>query len=69
MITPATIASARKVISDIYVDDRVKEYILDIVFATEQDSMPVSARLNRFVEVEQSSREYLAARARAHMPS
>ncbi|MBU0553418.1 MoxR family ATPase [Myxococcota bacterium] len=34
VITPARIAQARKVVSEIYVDDKVKEYILDVVMAT-----------------------------------
>jgi MoxR-like ATPase len=34
VIRPADIQSAAKVISQMYVDDRVKDYIVDIVFAT-----------------------------------
>src|SRR5688572_18276536 len=36
IVTPERLMSARKVIRDIYLDDRVKEYILNIVFATRQ---------------------------------
>ncbi|MEZ5358466.1 MAG: MoxR family ATPase [Candidatus Zixiibacteriota bacterium] len=33
-VSPEDILAARKVVTDIYVDDKVKEYILNIVFAT-----------------------------------
>jgi MoxR-like ATPase len=36
VVSPERLMSARKVIRDIYLDDRVKEYILNIVFATRQ---------------------------------
>jgi MoxR-like ATPase len=70
IITPAIIASARKVISDIYVDDRVKEYILDIVFATRspEEYAGLGADWKRFVEVGASPRAsiWLARAARAY---
>ncbi len=34
VITPADIVRAREVLNQIYVDDKVKEYIVNIVFAT-----------------------------------
>lgn len=34
IIDPDTILAARKLIGEIYVDDRIKKYIIDIVFAT-----------------------------------
>ena len=36
VITPDTIMEARKAVDEIYVDDKIKEYILDIVFATRE---------------------------------
>ncbi len=70
IITPETISSARKVISDIYVDDRVKEYILDIVFATREPEnySGLGADWRRFVEVGASPRAsiWLARAARAY---
>ncbi|MFH1837272.1 MAG: MoxR family ATPase [Candidatus Omnitrophota bacterium] len=36
VITPETILRARKVINEIYVDEKIERYILDIVFATRQ---------------------------------
>ena len=38
VITPDTILEARKAVDEIYVDDKIKEYILDIVFATREPS-------------------------------
>ncbi len=34
VIGPNTILTARKAVDEVYVDDKIKEYILDIVFAT-----------------------------------
>ena len=34
VITPQDILDARKVVNDIYVDEKIKDYIVDIVFAT-----------------------------------
>ncbi|MCX6825667.1 MAG: MoxR family ATPase, partial [candidate division Zixibacteria bacterium] len=36
VISPTDILKARKVVTDIYVDDKVKEYIINIVFATRE---------------------------------
>jgi MoxR-like ATPase len=36
VVSPATILAARELVSDIYVDDKIKHYILDIVFATRE---------------------------------
>jgi MoxR-like ATPase len=36
VITPETILEARAAVDEIYVDDKIKEYILDIVFATRE---------------------------------
>jgi MoxR-like ATPase len=34
VVTPADIVAARGVVNSIYIDDRVKDYIVDVVFAT-----------------------------------
>ncbi|MDG2169464.1 MAG: MoxR family ATPase [Opitutales bacterium] len=34
VITPEDILNARKVVNEVYVDDKIKDYIVDIVFAT-----------------------------------
>ena len=36
VVTPERIASARRTVAEVYVDDKVKEYILDIVFASRE---------------------------------
>jgi MoxR-like ATPase len=36
VVTPEDIVRVRKIVTDIYVDDKVKEYILNIVFATRE---------------------------------
>jgi MoxR-like ATPase len=70
IITRETIANARKIISEIYIDDRTKEYILDIVFATrEPEKYPeLGSEFARFIEVGASPRAsiWLARAARAH---
>ena len=70
IITPQTIANARKVIGDIYIDDRTKEYILDIIFATRDPASikELGPDFGRFIEVGASPRAsiWLARAARAH---
>ena len=34
VVDPADVIQARSVVNEIYVDDRVKDYIVDVVFAT-----------------------------------
>ncbi len=36
VVTPEKILAARKIVDEIYIDEKVKEYILDIVFATRE---------------------------------
>ncbi|MFU8860906.1 MAG: AAA family ATPase [Cyclonatronaceae bacterium] len=38
VVKPADILKARKVINDIYMDEKVEQYIIDIIFATRQPS-------------------------------
>ncbi len=70
IITPARISEARNVISEIYVDDKVKEYILDIVFATREPKgvSGLGADFGRMIEYGASPRAsiWLARAARAH---
>lgn len=70
VITPERISEARKVISEIYVDDKVKEYVLDIVFATRepQGVSGLGADFARMIEYGASPRAsiWLARAARAH---
>ncbi len=70
VITPERIEDARKVLSEIYVDDKVKEYILDIVLATRDPSevKGLGRDFGRLVEYGASPRAsiWLARAARAH---
>ena len=36
VVSPSDIINARKVINDIYIDDKVKDYIVDLVYATRE---------------------------------
>jgi len=36
VLSPAEIAEARKIVDEIYIDDKIKEYIVDLTFATRQ---------------------------------
>ena len=49
--TPEQLLQARKVVRDVYVDDRVKDYIVDVVFATrepQEKGMPDVAPLIQY---------------------
>jgi MoxR-like ATPase len=43
VVSPETILAARRLVAEIYVDEKIKQYILDIVFATRE---PTSAGLD-----------------------
>ncbi len=70
IIDPADVIRARDIVNSIYVDDRVKDYIVDVVFATRE---PASYRLklDGMIRYGASPRATialtLAARARAFM--
>jgi MoxR-like ATPase len=45
VVTPQQIMDARRVVNDIYIDDKVKEYIVDLVCATrEPESYKIQVR-------------------------
>ena len=61
--------NARKTIAEIYLDEKVKEYVLDIVFATREPSKVKGlAEFGRFIQFGASPRAsiWLAKAARAH---
>ncbi len=67
VVEPSTILDARKLVAEVYVDDKIKSYILDIVFATrEPDS--VDPDLKDLIAYGASPRAslYLSIAARAH---
>jgi MoxR-like ATPase len=70
VVTAEDIINARRIVSGIYVDDKVKDYIVDIVLAT-RDPKPYGIDLNGWVQCGASPRATisltLAARAHAFL--
>jgi MoxR-like ATPase len=70
VVTVEDIINARRVVSDVYIDDKVKDYIVDIVLAT-RDPKPYNIDLNGWVQYGASPRGTigltLAARAHAFL--
>ena len=68
VVTPAELLEARKVVKQVYVDEKVKEYIVDVVFATRQPAKHGLKDLAPLVEYGASPRASIALNmaARAH---
>jgi MoxR-like ATPase len=68
VITPEHIARARAVMHQIYVDEKVKEYILNVVFATREPAKYGLKDLADYIEYGASPRAtlFLSLAARAH---
>lgn len=69
VISPADILAARKVVDEIYLDEKIKNYIIDLVFATrEPASYDSLGDLDRLIEYGASPRAtiYLTIAAKAH---
>jgi MoxR-like ATPase len=68
VITPAELLQAREVVKQIYVDEKIKEYVLDLVFATRQPSANGLSGLQNLIAFGASPRAtiYLILAARAH---
>jgi MoxR-like ATPase len=66
--SPQSLMEARKVVRDIYVDDRVKDYIVDVVFATREPEGKGMKELSPLIEYGASPRASIALNlaARAH---
>src|SRR6187455_3394097 len=66
--SPERLLEARKVVRDVYVDDRVKDYIVDVVFATREPSSKGMKDLAPLIEYGASPRASIALNlaARAH---
>ena len=64
VMTPAHVAAARKLVDDIYIDDKIKDYIVNIVMATRE---PKDAELAQFIQYGASPRGtiYLTLGAKA----
>jgi len=68
VVTPERILEARKVVNEVYVDEKIKEYIIDIVTATRQPEKYKLEELGRFIEYGASPRASISLNvaARAH---
>lgn len=69
VITPEVISEAQKTINEVYLDDKVKEYILNIIFATRQPSEVKGLKdYSGFIQYGASPRAsiWMAKAARAH---
>ena len=66
--TPEQLLAARKVVREVYVDDRVKDYIVDVVFATREPQEKGMQDLSPLIEYGASPRASIALNltARAH---
>jgi MoxR-like ATPase len=67
-VTPAELLEACKVVKQVYVDDKVKEYIVDVVFATREPAKHGMKDLAPLIEYGASPRASIALNlaARAH---
>ena len=68
MVTPAELLDARNVVKQVYVDEKVKEYIVDVVFATREPAKHGLKDLAPLIEYGASPRASIALNlaARAH---
>jgi MoxR-like ATPase len=68
VVTPGELLDARKVVKQVYVDEKVKEYIVDVVFATREPAKHGLKELAPLVEFGASPRASIALNlaARAH---
>jgi MoxR-like ATPase len=68
VINPADIMHAREMVHQIYVDDKIKEYVLDLVLATREPGKNGLSDLNTLISFGASPRAsiYLISAARAH---
>jgi MoxR-like ATPase len=68
VVDPAAILRARKIVDEIYVDDKIKDYILSIVFATRDPAAYKLDALRDHIRYGASPRAtlYLTLAARAH---
>lgn len=68
VITPERLLKAREVVEQVYLDDRIKDYIVDLVFATREPGSVGNGHLADHIEFGASPRAsvYLARAAKAH---
>lgn len=56
IVTPEDIIQARQVVNNIYVDEKIKDYVLDIVFATRQADKNGMKKISALIEYGASPR-------------
>lgn len=70
LLSPEQILAARRIVDSIYLDERIKEYIVDLVYATREPA-GISMELKEYIETGASPRATLnfkaAARALAYL--
>jgi MoxR-like ATPase len=68
VISPATLLNAREIVKQIYVDEKIKEYILDLVFATRYPTQSGLDEMENLISFGASPRAtiYLVMASRAH---
>jgi MoxR-like ATPase len=68
VVTPTELLEARKVVKQVYVDDKVKEYIVEVIFATREPAKHGMKDLAPLIEFGASPRASIALNlaARAH---
>lgn len=68
VITPAAILKARNVVDEVYIDEKIEKYILDIVFATRNPAAYKLAELSSLIQYGASPRAtlYLTLAAKAY---
>ena len=68
VITPDQLLKAREVVDQVYLDDRIKDYVIDLVFATRDPAAAGAAELDDLIQYGASPRAsiYLVKAARAH---
>ena len=60
MVTPEDIARARKVVSDVYMDEKIEKYIVDIIFATREPAEYGLSKLSPMIAYGASPRASIA---------
>jgi MoxR-like ATPase len=68
VVTPQELVAARKVVRDVYLDERVKDYIVEVVFASREPAQRGMKELSSLIEYGASPRASiaLALASRAH---
>jgi MoxR-like ATPase len=60
VISPQQILDARNIVNEVYMDDKIKEYIIDVVFASREPGKYGMEEMKRFIEYGASPRASIA---------